>query len=166
MGRERCQVMGDMNLAFLGSLGRNPSWCWWLQGKVLVGEKGFVGAQMLSGGCCGPALVGKKKISGGLHTAGGEVLGCPMLTPCHSPAVVPAVQPDHRGGSHDAAAEGALHGGGAGASAEGQPPPGPDPSPPRVGGLHQQLRFSHPQPLRGGRGERTDTPSCQPGLWR
>lgn len=42
--------MGHVNLAFLGSRGRNPSWWRWLQGKVLVGKKGFAGAQILVGG--------------------------------------------------------------------------------------------------------------------
>lgn len=49
-------MMGDVNLAIIGSLGRNLSWCWWLQGKVLVGEKGSGRAQMLSGRVHGPAL--------------------------------------------------------------------------------------------------------------
>lgn len=79
---------------------------------------------------------GRKYPFGGLHAAGGEVSGGSMLTPCCSPAVIPAVQPDHRGGGHNAAAEGALHGGIAGAGAEGQPAPGLDPSPPGAGGLH------------------------------
>lgn len=154
-------MMGDVNLAFSGSLGRNPSWCWWLQRKVLVGEKGSAGAQRLLGGSWTSPR--EKNIPGGLHTAGGEVLGCPMLTQCCCPAVVPAVQPDHRGGGHNAAAEGALHGASARAGAEGQPSPGPDPSPPGAGGLHQQLRLGHPQPLRGPRGEQPDTPSRQLG---
>lgn len=89
-----------------------------------------------------------KNVSRGVHAIGGEVLGCPVLTPCCSPAVLPAVQPDHRSGGHDAAAEGALHGGSAGAGAEGEPAPGPHPPPPGAGGLHQQLRLSHPEPLR------------------
>ena len=41
-------MVGDVNLAFLGSLGRSPSWCWcW---KVILGKKGSAGALMLLGG--------------------------------------------------------------------------------------------------------------------
>ncbi|XP_063033805.1 uncharacterized protein LOC134430182 [Melospiza melodia melodia] len=64
-------------------------------------------------------------------------------------AVVPAVQPERRRGGHDAAARGALDGGGAGGGAQGQPAPGPPAPPAAAGAVHRQPRLRGLQrPLR------------------
>lgn len=68
---------GDVNLAFLGSRGRNPSWWRWLQGKVLVGKKGFAGAQKLVGGGSWTSTEGKDIPRGGIACCWQRGFGVP-----------------------------------------------------------------------------------------